>query len=204
MLCVAAGEGAGFDALSTNWRVACDFAREHGQVMDRSKLRYVLSMHLAETKDRAIADIRFGMEEWIRYVNNNQPRYKVPDGKDYVDWAVEKGIGVIGTPSDAIASIERLYEKQGEFGAVLALMPDWADWPAQRRSLELYAQQVIPHFATANTSRDASYEWVTKHQVEMTEKRAHAVQAMFDQHEAETGEQLDPRRAGDGTAAVIS
>ena len=61
MLCVAAGERAGFDALDTNWKVACEIAAEHGREMDRSRLRCVVNMHLAETREQAIADIRYGL-----------------------------------------------------------------------------------------------------------------------------------------------
>jgi limonene 1,2-monooxygenase len=185
MLCVAAGEHAGFDALATNWQVAVDIAAEDGREMDRSRLRCVVPMHLADTKEQARQDIRYGTEEWIRYLNNNQPRMPVPEGADYVDWAIENEIGVVGTPDDAIARIERLYEKQGDFGAVLLLITNWADWPALKRSLELYAQYVIPHFAGANDNRRASYDWVTKNQEELVTKRVGAAQQMFARHEAE-------------------
>ena len=60
---------------------------------------------------------------------------------------------VIGTPDDAIARIERLYEKQGEFGAVLLGAHNWADWEETKRSYELYARYVIPHFEGDNEPR---------------------------------------------------
>jgi limonene 1,2-monooxygenase len=134
MLCVAAGDSAGFDALATNWGVACEIAAEHGREMDRSRLRCVVQMHLADTREQAIENIRWGCEENIRYFNNNQPRFDVPEGTDYVDWVLEHEIAVVGTPDDAIARIERLQEKQGEFGAVLVMVNNWTDWPAIRRS----------------------------------------------------------------------
>jgi limonene 1,2-monooxygenase len=193
MLCVAAGEQAGFDALATNWQVAVDLAAEDGREMDRSGLRCVVQMHLADSKEQARRDIRYGAEEWIRYLNNNQPRMPVPEGADYVDWAIEHEIAVVGTPEDAIARIERLYERQGDFGAVLLQITNWADWPALKRSLELYAQYVIPHFAGANENRQASYAWVTKNQDELVTKRVNAAQQMFARHEAE--------QAAKGTAA---
>ena len=150
MLCVAAGEQAGFDALATNWQVACEIAAEHGREMDRSRLRCVVNMHLAESREQAVADIRYGCEEFVRYFNNNQPRFHVPEGADYVDWVLEHQIAVVGTPADAIARIERLYERQGEFGAILLQVTNWADWRALRHSYELYAEHVIPHFSGAN------------------------------------------------------
>jgi len=167
MLCVAAGERAGFDALDTNWRVACEIAAENGREMDRAGLRCVVNMHLAETREQAVADVRYGCEEFIRYFNNNQPRFDVPEGADYVQWVIDNDIAVVGTPEDAIARIERLYAKQGEFGAVLLQITNWADWPALKRSLELYAHYVIPHFAGTSRNRVDSYHWVTANQEEL-------------------------------------
>lgn len=185
MLCVAAGERAGFDALATNWQVACDVAAEHGREMDRSRLRCVVNMHIADTREQARENVRFGCEEFIRYFNNNQPRFDVPEGADYVDWVIDNKIAVVGTPDDAIARIEALYEKQGEFGAVLMQVTQWADWPATKRSFELYSQYVIPHFAGSNENRTKSYQWVTKNQTELVAKRVNAANQMFAKHEAE-------------------
>ena len=185
MLCVAAGDQAGFDALGTNWQVACDAAAADGREMDRSRLRCVVQMHLADTREQAKENIRWGCEEFIRYFNNNQPRFDVPEGTDYADWAVDNKIAVVGTPDDAIARIEALYEKQGEFGAVLIQVTNWTDWPALKRSFELYSQYVIPHFAKANESRQLSYDWVTKNQAELVTKRVAAADQMFAKHEAE-------------------
>jgi limonene 1,2-monooxygenase len=185
MLCVAAGERAGFDALDANWNVACEIAAEDGREMDRSRLRCVINMHLADSREQAVADIRYGCEEFIRYFNNNQPRFDVPEGTDYVQWVLEHDIAVVGTPDDAIRRIERLYEKQGDFGCLLLQITSWADWPATKRSLELYAHHVIPHFSGANTSRMASYDWVTKNQDELVTKRVNAANQMFAKHQAE-------------------
>ncbi len=185
MLCVAAGERAGFDALDTNWKVACDGAAAAGREMDPSRLRCVINMHLADSRDQAIADIRYGCEEFIRYFNNNQPRFDVPEGADYVEWVLEHNIAVVGTPDDAIRRIEGLYEKQGEFGCLLLQITSWTDWPALKRSLELYAQHVIPHFSGANANRISSYDWVTANQNELVTKRVNAANQMFAKHQAE-------------------
>jgi limonene 1,2-monooxygenase len=194
MLCVAAGVQAGFDALDLNWGIASEVAAERGREMDRSRLRCVVGMHLAETREQAIADIRFGAQEYIDYLNNNQPRFHVPDGVDTVDWLVENRIAVVGTPDDAIERIEALYDKQGEFGALLLLATNWADWPATKRSYELYARYVIPHFAGSNASRVASYHWVTEHQAEIVGKRVAAAQQMVAKHEAEQAEKTEGQR----------
>ncbi|WP_433297966.1 LLM class flavin-dependent oxidoreductase [Pseudonocardia sp. CA-142604] len=188
MLCVAAGENAGFNALDVNWRIANEVAAEHGRTMDPSRLRLVVGMHLAETREKAMEQARYGLQEQIDYLNNNMPRISIPDGADTVEWYVEQGIGVIGTPDDAIARIERLYQKTPEIGAILLNAHDWADWADTKHSYELYARYVIPHFEGYNKPRQDSYRWVTVHQGELTEKRTTAAKAMFAKHEAEWAE----------------
>jgi limonene 1,2-monooxygenase len=185
MLCVAAGENAGFNALDVNWSVANEVAAEHGRTMDPSRLRLVLGMHLAETKEAAMEQARYGLKEQVDYLNNNMPRMFIPDDADPVEWYVEQGAGVIGTPDDAIARIERLYQKMPEIGAILLTAHDWATWENTQRSYELYARYVIPYFEGYNKPRQDSYRWVTAHQAELTEKRTNAAKAMFDKHESE-------------------
>ncbi|MFT7648054.1 MAG: limonene 1,2-monooxygenase [Candidatus Poriferisodalaceae bacterium] len=185
MLCVAAGVQAGFDALDVNWQVACQAAADRGTEMDRTGLRCVVGMHLAETREQAIEDIRFGAEEYVNYLNNNQPRFHVPKGTDVVDWIVENKIAVVGTPEDAIERIEQLQAKQGEFGGLMLLATNWADWPATQRSYELYARYVMPHFDGANVNRNESFDWVTRHQAELVAKRTAAADQMTAKHRAE-------------------
>src|SRR4051812_4837712 len=60
MLCVAATQVQGYDALGTNWRIACDVARQYGRQMDRQALRLVAPMHIAETREQALKDVEFG------------------------------------------------------------------------------------------------------------------------------------------------
>jgi limonene 1,2-monooxygenase len=185
MLCVAASESAGFDALDTNWAIANGVAAEYGRVMDKQRLRVVLNLHLAESREQAWENLHFGTAEFVDYFNNNLPRYDVPKGTDPVDWVIENEIVVAGTPDDAIASIEKVMTKQGGFGAVLLHANNWADWPQTQRSYELYARYVIPHFSGVNANRHASYNWITRIQSELVEKRTNATTQMFAKHEAE-------------------
>jgi limonene 1,2-monooxygenase len=197
MLCVAAGENAGFDALDVNWGIAGEVAAEHGRTMDPSRLRLVVGMHLAETREQAMEQARYGLKDQIDYLNNNMPRMFIPDGVDPVQWYLEQGSGVIGTPADAIARIEGLYRKMPQIGAILLSAHDWATWENTKKSYELYARYVIPHFENANTPRQNSYRWVTEHQGELTQKRKAAAKEMFDKHEAEwAAKGRDGSRAG--------
>lgn len=185
MLCLAATDASGFNALDENWRIASDVAAEHGRTMDLNRLRIVAPMHLAETRANAHEHVRFGFKRYIDYLNNNMPRYFIPEDVDPAEWFIEQKLGVIGTPDDAIAMIERLQAKQGDFGVFLHMGTNWADWAQTKRSYELYARYVIPHFSHANEARTASYEWVTENQREFSDMRKAAAQLMFDKHHAE-------------------
>ena len=45
-------------------------AAEHGRTMDPSRLRLVVGMHLAETREKAMEQARYGLREQIDYLNN--------------------------------------------------------------------------------------------------------------------------------------
>ncbi|MSO75659.1 MAG: LLM class flavin-dependent oxidoreductase [Alphaproteobacteria bacterium] len=185
MICVAATNPFGYDALAANWKIANDMAAERGHVMNPANLRLVGPIHIAETRAKAFENCRFGFERYLDYLNNNQPRFIPPAGKDAAEWFVENNFGVIGTPDDAIALIERLYAKQGEFGAFLHQVHNWADWEATKRSYELYARYVMPHFSRDNVPRVESFDWCADNRALLTEKRVSAAKLMFDKHEAE-------------------
>jgi limonene 1,2-monooxygenase len=72
------------------------------------------------------------------------------------------GIATVGTPDDAIATIEKLSAKTGGFGTFLFLAHDCADWAATKRSYELFAEHVIPACRDMNAGRDDSITWVGK------------------------------------------
>jgi limonene 1,2-monooxygenase len=68
------------------------------------------------------------------------------------------GGGVVGTPEMAIAQIQRLIDHSGGFGAYLFLGADFAPWPQQKRSYELFAERVIPNFKQQLAAPQASYD----------------------------------------------
>ncbi len=185
MIAVAATNPFGYDALANNWKIANDMAAENGHTMNPANLRLVGPMHIAETREQAFKNVKYGFEAYLNYLNNNQPRFIVPAGKDPAEWFVENKFGVIGTPDDAIALIQRLYDKQGDFGVFLQQVHNWADFEETKRSYELYQRYVMPHFSGDNRPRIESFDWCTNNRDLLTEKRTSAAKAMFDKHEAE-------------------
>ncbi|HEX3861748.1 MAG TPA: LLM class flavin-dependent oxidoreductase [Stellaceae bacterium] len=200
MICVAATNPFGYDALASNWEIANGIAAEHGRRMDANRLRLVGPMHIAETREQAMKNAQWGFDRYLGYLNNNQPRFNVPAGQNKLEWFIENKFGVCGTPDDAIALIERLQAKQGEFGAFLHQAHNWADFEATKRSYELYARYVMPHFSKLNQSRAASYEWCGDNRTEFSAKRNAAAKAMFDKHEAEQQQRREPTDTGTGMA----
>ncbi len=186
MLCVAASHLQAFDALAVNWEIAQATAAEHGTTVSRSDLRLMAPMHLAETREKARENVRFGLRRFVEYTNNNTKLFDLSGGVDPVDLVVDSGYAVIGTPDDAIEMITRLEDKQGGFGCFLGMAHDWADHEQTKRSFELYARYVMPHFRGANASREASQEWVADRREDLSSRRSKAAQLMVDKHAAET------------------
>lgn len=185
MLCVAATDIGGFNVLAENWKIAEEMGAIHGNIMDRQNLRLVAPMHIAETREKARENVRYGLERWIRYYSCVAPQPFDTQGKDPVDALVDSGRAVIGTPDDAIALIERLHGKQGDFGVFLHQHVDWADWDQTKKSYELYARYVMPHFSGVNANRLASWESLQKNSADYQEKRNKAAQEMFAKHAAD-------------------
>src|SRR5271167_3109460 len=73
MLCVAATNANGFDALGTNWAVANEIAAENNRTMDRSKLRLVGPVHLAETREQARKNVEYGIYKFMEYFARLNP-----------------------------------------------------------------------------------------------------------------------------------
>jgi limonene 1,2-monooxygenase len=181
-LCVAATDAmGGFNVLDVNWKHACEVAAEHGHAMDRNRLRLMGPMHIAETREKARENVREGLAKYIEYARTITPgRYGNFAGRDAVDVMLDSGHIVIGTPDDAVNVLKKLQEKQGEFGCFLHQAHDWADWEETKRSYELYARFVRPHFSGCNANRAASYaNWKT-HSVDYSGESHAAAKATFE------------------------
>ena len=86
MLCVAATNANGFDALGTNWAVANEIAAENGRTMDRAKLRLVGPVHIAETREKARKNVKYGIYKWMEYFARLNPLTPMPpSGADPID-----------------------------------------------------------------------------------------------------------------------
>jgi limonene 1,2-monooxygenase len=194
LLSIGATSSGGFNALATSWKIAEEMAEVHGKSMDRANWRLVGPMHIAETREKARENLKFGFHRWIDYFTNVAALpLNPPAGVDPIDALVDSGFAVVGTPDDAIKQIRRLQEQSGGFGAFLQLGVPWADWAETKRSYELFAQYVIPEINQLNAPRTASENWVRENSVKFRGELQAAIGAKIAQHAAEKGsDQIAP------------
>jgi limonene 1,2-monooxygenase len=188
LLSIGATNAGGFNALASNWSIAEEQAAAHGQVMDRQAWRLVGPVHVAETREKARANVRFGLEKWLYYFREVAALPLAPqDGGDPVDALINSGMAVVGTPDDAIAQIQRLEQQSGGFGCFLQMAHNWADWTQTKRSYELIARHVFPKFQQSNDNRHASLDWATANRESFMGQARMAVGVRVAQHIQEKG-----------------
>jgi limonene 1,2-monooxygenase len=145
------------------WSVAEDSAAEHGQTVRRDEWRLVLPVHLAESRDEAINDLRMGAGRFNReYLGETLGRPMEFDGPvdKILERLVETGEWIVGTPDDCIETIKRLDERSGGFGGFLVgFTQDLAPRDKVLRSYELMARYVMPHFQGSLAGLHVSNQW---------------------------------------------
>jgi limonene 1,2-monooxygenase len=159
MLAISGTSDAALQSLLDNWNLAEQTAGNNGQQVDRCRLRICSFMHIAETREKALENVKFGLDAWCRYLAEAGGFAIIPPAiADPANFLVESEIATIGTPDDAIRHIERI-SRIGEFGAHLIFGHDWADWEQTKHSYELIARYVMPHFNNGFAARRASYDF---------------------------------------------
>ncbi|MDF1685983.1 MAG: limonene 1,2-monooxygenase [Parvibaculaceae bacterium] len=189
LLSVGSTSTGGFNALASNWAIAQQQAKESGQTVDRKNWRLVAPVHVAETREKARENVRYGLENWLKYFLEVAALPLAPtDGGDPVDAMIESGMAVIGTPDDCIAQIKRLEKQSGGFGSFLQMAHNWADFEQTKRSYELIARYVMPEFQGMNGNRQESYNWARDNHDTFMGAAMMAVGSRIKRHIDEKGE----------------
>ncbi len=134
------------------WNTVEAIAAKHGTATARDNWRIATSVYLADSKEEAWRDVEASIARDMEYFASiglkapyesypGQPLHEITarSGADRRDW-------IIGTPEDAIAQIERMQAETGGFGGLLLSTHEWTGTEKLRRSYELFARYVIPHF----------------------------------------------------------
>jgi limonene 1,2-monooxygenase len=188
LLSLGATTEGGFDVLGAHWQVTSERAEEFSTTVDRNSWRLVGPMHIADTKEQAVADVAFGLEEWVDYFQRVAALPIAPNTENFaslVDALNASGIAVIGTVEDAIAQIERLQVQSGGFGTYLCMGHEWADTAATKHSYELLARYVAPHFQGTSETLTASRDWAAENRPEFIGAAGNAVMSAIAKHHEE-------------------
>ena len=157
--------GASHDGFTRTWGWVEDAAAEHGNEADRGGWRVVLPIHIAPTREQAIAEIEDGYSRRA-YIGDLAEEHKSKAfgeafGATGLDAraAIDDGGLAVGTPDDVIEQIEGVLERSGGLGGILCLAHEWADTQATFRSYELLARYVMPHFQSQMPRVLQSRDW---------------------------------------------
>jgi limonene 1,2-monooxygenase len=134
------------------WNAVEMIAAKHGTQTSRDNWRIATNVYLAESREDAWRDVEANIDRDKEYFFSiglkapyeaypGQPAHEITarSGADRRDW-------IIGTPEDAIVQIERMQAETGGFGGLMLATHEWASTDKLRRSYELFARYVMPHF----------------------------------------------------------
>ena len=175
----------GITDLNARWKLAEEVAAQNGRKLNRQEWRMVLPIHLAESRQEAMRQVRGWGNEYFREYAISTTGLAQKDSPDQplsevtIDGMVEAGAMVIGTPDDAIAKIREMNEAAGGIGGVLNMMMDWGTREQQLRSHELMARYVMPLFQGSADSIVYSNQWSRERRDVLIEKAAAGVAAAF-------------------------
>ena len=191
MLSVAASSGAGFATLPDHWRICEKVAQESGRTVHRNNWRIVAPIHIAETREQAMADVAAGIvPNVLDYLRKLGVQMPCLEGIESAEDAVRSWCGntwgtfgrlTCGTPDDVVECIEGMLDQSGGFGTFLLLAHNAANWDATCKSYELFARYVMPRFHNRDR-RAESLAWVSTHSVDLIGSVAAATRNALDQH----------------------
>jgi limonene 1,2-monooxygenase len=188
LLSIGATSAGGFDVLGTHWDVMEERSAQFGTTVDRGKWRLVGPMHIADTREQAVADVEFGLGEWVDYFQRVAALPLAPDTENHatlVDALNASGFAVIGSVDDAIAQLDRLRRQSGGFGTFLLMGHEWADTQATEHSYELMARYVVPEFQGTSRSLTSSRDWAAANRPEFIGAAGAAVMSAIQKHHEE-------------------
>ena len=160
MLSIGGTSKEALAAHAKNWLMCEEEALKYGQSVHRNNWRVVSLAHIAETREQARENVKFGLDAWAKYFREIATFPIVPADIDHAaDYLMENQMACIGDPDDAIRFIEKLQQGSGGFGGFLELAHNWADFAQTRRHYELMARYVKPHFNGRNELRVTSYDY---------------------------------------------
>jgi limonene 1,2-monooxygenase len=150
--------------LEKQWAFVEQAAAKYKTTVARDNWRIATYVHVADTREQAWEDVQAGAHrdahEYFMTIGGKasyesypgQPEAEITVGSiaDMRGW-------IIGTPDDAIEKIEALNARAGGIGGIMQTTHEWMPEAKYRRSMELFARYVVPHFR--GHTADIKREW---------------------------------------------
>jgi limonene 1,2-monooxygenase len=154
--------GSQIGDLVGQWQQAEEAAAEHGRTIDRADWRVTLAVHVSESRSQALDEI---VDGWMRYRNEYwtmvgaPPVHSRAEARKALEEAIDRRSAIIGSVDECVQAIRDVQETTGGFGRLLVTVMDWAQREQMKRSFELLARFVAPHFNGALRGVTDSYQW---------------------------------------------
>ena len=178
----------GITTIPRQWEILEEEAQRYGKTVSRADWRLMAPIYVAETREQAFADVAEGAVHFLGdYFGRTLGRPMAFEGppENALHELVETGGGIVGTPEDAVAFIERLDEEsKGGFGGVMALGHEWTTREKVLKSYELIAKYVMPRFNGQAAHLLRGNQWAADRSAEMFGREAAAIQAAFAKHQS--------------------
>jgi alkanesulfonate monooxygenase SsuD/methylene tetrahydromethanopterin reductase-like flavin-dependent oxidoreductase (luciferase family) len=153
------------DYLKDHWTQVSEGAAEAGRPVDRRDWRLVREIHVAESDKEAKEWVRnsymaahwnaenlpfLGSVGWLQYLKHDPA---VPDDAIDIDYLIDN-LWLVGSPETVTKKLVDVYERTGGFGTILYQKYDFGDdREAYFRSLQLFAEEVVPAFEGSGTEQ---------------------------------------------------
>jgi limonene 1,2-monooxygenase len=174
-------------AMGEFWAIAEETAAKNGKTVDRNEWRVVLHVHLADSREEALRQIRHRAGRYRKEYSEGTTGAAPPSDftvDEVAGHLQETGAWCIGTPDDLVAKIEELQHYTGGFGGLMVQTVDWADTEHMHHSYELIARYVMPRFQGSLAGIVASREAAAKGLDHIREVRAAALAKAREDYES--------------------
>jgi limonene 1,2-monooxygenase len=157
--------GVSNDAFERTWGWTEEAAQEAGTQVSRADWKVVIPIHLADSKEEALNDVREGYKRQA-YVGDRQnmegPATPPPfaGGAPDVEGALARDGVIVGTPDDAVEAVKRIQERSGGIGGILGLAHEWTTTEKTHRSYELWMRHVAPKFQGQIEVLEDNRNWI--------------------------------------------
>ena len=135
------------DQFEASWQIVEQAALEAGRDFERYQVSMAVNLHLAETRQQALENVRVGSAVERYDFSSAVTGSPLPavERDQWVGSLAQRPTDIIGTPDEAIQKIRAIQEQTG-VGGLIIRSKEWASREATLKSYELFARYVMPEF----------------------------------------------------------